>query len=167
MLFFSGSLEDHTLVFLQVSQGEVGSLGVASILPRKDLTVPAHGARVNQQKVEAPAGPLANAGVAHGRHHNANVKVPAAKGNVGQLVGVPAGQHHVVHQNEHLPLNPLLSEVRLLFQEFVDECLVPFREKHPGVPFGVPVHHGLETGRAGGRTDEGHNEVKLLEQQIR
>ena len=103
-----------------MAEREVRRVGVACVFPTKDLAVPRHGAGVHQQEVEAPAGPFANAGVAHGRHHNADVEVPAAKGNVGELVGVPAGQHHVVHENEDLPFNPFFPEVRLLFQQLVD-----------------------------------------------
>ena len=143
-----------------MAEREVRRVAVARVLPTKDLAVPRHWARVHQQEVEAPAGPFANAGVAHGRHHNADVEVPAAKGNVGELVGVPAGQHHVVHENEDLPFHPLLSEGRLLVQQLVHQGLVPLRKEHSFVPPGVPLHHGLQAGRTRCASHEGHYQVK-------
>ena len=167
LLSFPTRLKHDTLVFLQVFDGKVGRGTVGGVLPREDLPVPTHGATEHQEEVEAPPGPLADRSVAHCRHHTRDVEVPAPEGNVGQLVGVPAGENDVVHQNQHVSLDPPFPEVRLLLQEFVHQCLVPLRKKHPGVPLGVSFHHGLETGGTGGRTDEGYDEVKLLEQQIR
>ena len=146
-----------------MAEREVRRVGVACVFPAQDLAVPRHGAGVHQQKVEAPAGPLANAGVAHGRHHNANVEVPAPQGNVGELVGVPAGQNNVVHQDQDLPFNPLLSEGRLLLQQLVHQGLVPLRKEHSFVPPGVPLHHGLQAGRTRCASHEGHYQVKPFE----
>ena len=163
-LSFPTRLKHDTLVLLQVFDGKAGRLTVGGVLPREDLPVPTHRTTEHQEEVEAPPGPLTDRSVGHCGHHTRNIEVSAPESNVGQLVGVFSGQHDVVHQDENVSLDPPFPEVRLLFQEFVHQCLVPLREKHPGVPFGVPVHHGLETGGAGGRTDEGHDEVKLFEQ---
>ena len=87
-----------------------------------------------------------------------------------KLVGVPARQNNVVHENEHLPFNPLLLEVRLLDKELVDQALVPLRKKHALVPVRVPLHHGLQTGRARGRAHKSDHQVipvEHLEHEVR
>ena len=97
LLLLSGRLKNHALVLFEVFQRKVGRVAVGSVLPAKDLPVPGHWARVNQQKVQAAAGPLTNTRVRDRCHHTRNIEVPSPEGNVGELVGVPPREDDVVH----------------------------------------------------------------------
>ena len=149
---------------LQPFEAEVGEPRVLGVLPAQDLAVPGHGAAEAEQVVEAAAGALGDGGVRDRRHHQRDVEVPPPHGHVAQLVGGLGGEDDVVHDDEDGPFDVAPPQLLLLFQQFVDEGLVPVVEEEGAVPGGVQVHQGLQRGAARRRAHEGDHHFEVVKQ---
>ena len=86
--------------------------------------------------------------------------MPPSHSKVGQLFVRVTGQYHVVHQYQNVSFVTVFFQLFLLHEQLFYELFVPRREEEAVVP--VLLHHGLEHGVTGGRTDEGDDQVKFF-----